>query len=330
MSPKIRALLFLLAASCIWGFSYPIGRAALEHLTPWAYGGLRFMFGALSLIPIALRKRLAPAPLAYTGNTSPRLWLWGGMLGGLCLSCGAVMQLYGLSQMPAGKVGFITTLYVSMVPVLVFVAGYMPRLLIVVGLSIGLFGLYLLTGGSSGGFGRSEAMILVADVFWALQVIITGHFAARVNTWLFSLSQAMTCCFLVLGLGWLTGNLPGWSVFFQTLPYTMWGIMSVGVAYTCQAIAQREISPTSAALIFPLQSVIGAAAGAVFLGEHMSSRMIAGAGVIILGTVIAQFARESTPIDEASKYCRVIRWARFALGTAIGLATAAVFVWALL
>lgn len=329
MSPKIRALMFLLISAFIWGFSYPIGRAALEHLTPWAYGGLRFMFGTLSLIPIALRKRRSPAPLAYTGNISPYLWLWGGMLGGLCLSCGAVMQLYGLSQIPASKVGFITTLYVSMVPVLAFVAGYMPRLLIVVGLGIGLVGLYLLTGGSSGGFGRNEAMILVADVFWALQVIITGHFAARVNTWLFSLSQAMTSCFLVLGLAIVGGYMPTWTVFFKTLPFTMWGIMSVGVAYTCQALAQREISSTSAALIFPLQSVIGAGAGVLFLGEHMSSRMIIGAGVIVLGCLIAQFARESTVIDPANKYYRPIRYARLSLGAIIGLFTISAFIWSL-
>ena len=329
MSPKIRALMFLLLAAFIWGLSYPIGRAALEHLSPWAYGGLRYLFGTLSLLPLALRKRRSPAPLAYTGNISPYLWLWGGMLSGLCLSCGAVMQLYGLSQIPASKVGFITTLYVSMVPVLAFVAGYLPRMLIIVGLGVGLVGLYLLTGGSSGGFGRSETMILVADVFWALQVIITGHFAARVNTWLFSLSQAMTGCFLVLGLAVVGGFMPGWSLFFKTLPYTMWGILSVGVAYTCQTIAQREISSTSAALVFPLQSVIGAAAGVFFLGEHMSPRMILGAAIIVLGCVIAQFARESTVIDPENKYYRPIRYARLSLGTVIGLATVGGFVWAL-
>lgn len=329
MSPKIRALLFLLVAAFIWGFSYPIGRAALEHLSPTAYGGLRFMFGTLSLMPLALRKRRLRPPLAYTGNISPYLWLWGGMLGGLCLSCGAIMQLHGLSRIPASQVGFLTTLYVSLVPVLAFVAGYMPRLLIVAGLGVGLFGLYLLTGGSTGGFGPNEALILAADVFWALQVIITGHFAGRVNTWLFSLAQAMTSCFLVLGVAVAGDFMPGWSLFFKTLPYTMWGIISVGVAYTCQTIAQRDISSTSAALVFPLQSVIGAAAGVFFLGEHMTTRMIIGAAVIVLGCIIAQFARESTAIDPESKYYKPIRCARISLGAVIGLATAGAIGWAL-
>lgn len=327
MSSKLRALMFLLIAALIWGFSYPIGRAALEHLSPWAYGGFRFMFGALSLLPLALKRRRLTPPLAYTGNISPYLWLWSGMLGGLCLSCGSVMQLYGLSQLPASQVGFITTLYVSMVPVLAFVNGYLPRPLVLVGLSIGLFGLYLLTGGGGGEFGKSAALILVADVFWALQVVVTGQFAARVNTWLYSLAQAVTSSIAVLSLAYFGGFLPTWSVFFQTLPYSMWGILSVGVAYTCQAIAQRDISSTSAALVFPLQSVIGAGAGVLLLGEVMNQRMVLGAAVIILGCVIAQFARDSAPLPPDHKYWKPLRLTRLTVGAGVALASAAALVW---
>ncbi len=329
MSPKVRALMFLLIAALIWGVSYPIGRAALEHLTPWAYGGLRFMFGALSLAPLALRQRRRPAPMAYSGNVSPRLWLWAGMLGGLCLSCGSVLQLTGLSRLPAGQVGFITTLYVSLVPVLAFVMGYLPRPLIAVGLGIGLFGLYLLAGGGAEGLDKNAGLLVVADVFWAAQVIVTGHFAARVNTWLFSLAQALTGAFLILTLSWGAGFLPDWGTFFATLPYTMWGILSVGVAYTCQAVAQKNISPTSAALIFPLQSVIGATAGVLFLGETMNQRLIIGAAVIILGTLIAQFSRESTKIAPDHRYWRPIRRLRITLGVLLALGTGGLLVWAL-
>lgn len=330
MSPKMRALIFLLCASLIWGCSYPIGKLALAELSPWAYAGLRFMFGTISLLPIALKRRRRPAPTAYTGNDSPWLWLWGGAVCGLCLSLGAVLQLYGMSRMPASQVGFITTLYVSMVPILAFVIGYLPRLLIVIGLSLGLLGLYLLTGGlEAGSFGKSAALVLAADVFWAMQVIITGRFAARVNTWLFTLSQAATSTILVLTLAFATGNMPGWSLFFQTLPFSMWGILSVGVAYTCQTIAQREISPTSAALVFPLQSVIGALAGVLLLGEYMNGRMVLGAGVIVGGCLVAQLAREASPVTIDHKYWKLILAARWAVGLTIGGGTAASLVWAL-
>ena len=328
MSDKLRALMFLLIATFIWGLSYPIGRAALEHLEPLAYGGFRYLFGALSLLPLALKRRRQPAPLAYSGNISPHLWLWGGMLGGLTLSIGAALQLYGMAALPASQVGFMTTLYVSLVPVLAFVTGVMPRLLIGVGLAVGLFGLYLLTGGAGTGFDKKMLLVLAADVFWAIQVIITGHYAAKVNTWLFSLAQAATGFVITMTFTVMTGSLPTLTVFVQTLPYTAWGIFSVGVAYSCQAMAQRDMSPTSAALIFPLQSVIGAVAGVIFLGEHMSERMIIGAGVIILGCVIAQFARESTRITPDSKYWRPIKVARIAVGSLITVATVGGLIWA--
>ena len=330
MSAKLRAIIFLLIATCIWGFSYPIGRAALDELTPWAYGGLRFFFGTLSLMPLAMRRRRVPSPGAYTGNDSPLLWLWAGMLSGLCLSIGSVLQLYGLSRVPASQVGFITTLYVSMVPVLAFIVGYLPRLLVVVGLLVGLVGLYILTGGEAGGLGKNEMMILVADVFWAVQVIITGRLAMRVNTWLFSLSQALTVCVLLMGLAFIGGALPSWTVFFHTLPYTMWGIISVGVAYTCQAVAQKEISPTSAAMIFPLQSIIAAGAGVFFLGESMSSEMMVGAAIIVAGCVIAQFARESVLITPEHPRWKEIRLARLAVAALVGLSTVGGFIWAVI
>lgn len=329
MSPKTRATIFLLTATCIWGFSNPIGRVALEHLSPWAYGGFRFMFGTLSLIPLTLKKRRSPAPLAYTGNFSPRLWLWGGMLGGLCLSCGSMLQLYGLSKVPASQVGFLTTLYVLIVPILAFVAGYVPRLLIIFGMAIGLLGLFLLTGGTARGFGHSEALVLVADVFWALQLIVTGRFAARVNTWLFSFAQALTSSVVVLSMTFFLGHMPGWNLFLATLPYTMWGIFSVGVAYSIQAMAQKTISPTATAMVFPLQAVIGAVAGVFFLGEHMTTRMIIGAAIIILGATIAQFARDSEMIHPAHKYYKHLRWLRVGLGVAIALTTLATLFWAL-
>ncbi|MDL2259293.1 DMT family transporter [Deltaproteobacteria bacterium OttesenSCG-928-K17] len=328
MSSKIRALMFLLLAAFIWGCSYPIGKAALEYLNPWAYGGLRFFFGFLSLLPIALKRRRQPAPAAYAGNDSPLLWLWGGMLGGCCLSVGSILQLYGMSLLPASQVGFITTLYVSMVPILAFVIGYIPRALIIIGLLIGIFGLSLLTGGAGGAMGKSAIFVLVANVFWALQVIVTGQFAARVNTWMFSLAQAFTSAVLVLGLSWFCGYLPTWSVFIATLPFSMWGICSVGIAYTCQTIAQRQLSSTSAALVFPLQSVIGAVLGVMLLGETMTQKMVVGAVIIIAGCVVAQLARESVRVTPEHKYWRPIKAVRYAVAVSLAVASVGGLVWA--
>lgn len=329
MSPKARSLIFLFVATFIFGCSFPIGRAALDYLTPLAYGGLRFLFGALSLLPLALRVRLHPAPGIYSSEVSPYLWIWSGILAGACLSVGSMFQLYGMAGLPASQVGFITTLYVSLVPILAFILGYMPRPLVIIGLGFGLLGLYFLTGGDAQSLDKGVGLILVADVFWATHVLIVGHFACRVNTWLFSLAQALTSAFMVLSVAFWGGYMPSWHLFFVTLPYTLWGIFSVGVAFTCQALGQKNISSSSAALIFPLQSVIGAVAGVIFLNEIMTQRMIMGAAIIIFGCLIAQFARESVKITPEHKYWQKIYYLRLSIGALIGVGTLLILIWAL-
>ncbi|MDR1921991.1 MAG: DMT family transporter [Candidatus Adiutrix sp.] len=325
MPLKIRALCLLLAATFIWGFSYPISLAALKEISPWALAGLRYMFGALSLAPLVLRRR-APTPPPASGRLA--LWFWGGLLSGCCLSCGAVMQLYGLARTPASQVGFMTSLYVSLVPVLAFIFDALPpRPAVLAGLAASLTGLYLLAGGSLEGFGPPQSLILAADVFWALQVIITGRLALRDDANLFMLTQAATSAALTLSLTAMFGYWPSWPAFIHTLPFTMFGILSVGVGYICQTRAQRVLPPTSAALLFPLQSVMAAAAGVFFLGESMNQRMLWGAAAIILGCLIPQFAREPLQLTPGHPSYRAALVLRLALGASLALGTAGSLVW---
>ena len=326
MSLKARAWALLAIPTLIWGLSYPISRVALDHLSPWAYTGLRFLFGALSLLPLALRQRRRPAPLAYTGKHSPRLWLWTGLLTGFLLSCGAVMQTYGLARLPSGQVGFLTAVYSSLVPVLALVIGFVPRLLVLVGMLVSFIGLFFLAGGVAV-FGPAGGLVMAANFFWAAQIVTAGYFAAKVNTWLYILAQNLSAGLLVTGLAAIGGFLPTWEVFWQTLPFTMWGILSAGVAYVCQTQAQKSVSSTTVAVISPLQIVIAAAAGVVFLGEVMTGRMIWGASIIILGSLIAQLAREAVPLTADHPYYRLINRLRLVLAAASVGVVASLLVW---
>ena len=317
MSNQIRAILYLLLAATIWGLSFPIGRHALDTISPMAYAGFRYMFGALAVLPLAWRQRWRPAVDSYLGSDHPLLWLKAGIICGTLLATGTVLQMYGLAQTTAGKAGFMTTLYLSLVPVLAFVIGHIPRLMVWMGLGVSLVGLFLLTGaggGDDGGLSRTDGLILVADVFWAAQVLTTGHYALRVNTWLFSFAQTFTCCLVSLTLTALVGGLPTWHQFLVTLPATGYGIFSVGLAYALQTIAQRHTSSTSAALILPLQAVVGAAAGAVFLGEHMTRIMIIGSVVLMGGSLLAQFAKEPIRFRRGEKGSGIIMALRWTVG----------------
>jgi drug/metabolite transporter (DMT)-like permease len=327
--PKIRALLLLGLALLIWGLTYPISRVGLEELSPPAFSGLRYLFGALSLLPMALGQRRRPAPLAYTGGHSRWLWLWAGCLVGLILSFGSIMQAYALVRLPSGQVSFITSLYCSLVPVLALVLGVVPRPLVLAGLAVSLVGLYLLTGGGAAGLGPSAGLVMAANFFWAAQIVAAGHFVAKVNTWLFILAQSLAAGLLMTGAAAIAGLLPTWEVLVKTLPYTMWGMLSAGVAYLCQTMAQRELSDTAVAVLSPLQCVIAALAGSMFLGEVMTGRMICGAAIIVLGSLLGQAAREAVRLTPEHRRFKLLNRLRLVLGALSAITVLILVSWAI-
>ncbi|UQZ88550.1 hypothetical protein C4J81_04740 [Deltaproteobacteria bacterium Smac51] len=322
MSPKIRAILYLVLTAVIWGLSFPIGRHALDTISPMALSTFRYMFGALAVMPLAMRWRHRQALGSYLEVDAPLLWLKAGFMSGVLMTAGTALQLYGLAHSTAGKAGFLTCLYLSLVPVLAFVSGYVPRLMVWVGLVMGLAGLYLLTGAGTGGesFGLSgsDGLILVADIFWALQVLVTGQYALRVNTWLFMFAQTFVCFVLSMIIMIFTGGTPSWSDFLATLVGTGWGILSVGVGFALQTVAQRHVSATTASLILPFQAVVGAVAGVIFLNETMTTSMIMGAVVLILGSFVAQFAKDPVLISKEDKNWKTIMALRIFTAGVIG------------
>jgi drug/metabolite transporter (DMT)-like permease len=300
---------------------------ALQDLSAPAFSGLRYLFGALSLLPMALRVRRRPAVLAYAGNLSPRLWLWAGFLVGLIISCGSLLQTYALTELPAGQVSFITSLYSSLVPVLALVVGFVPRPLVLAGLGVSLAGLYLLTGGGAAG-GPAAGLVMAANFFWAAQIVVAGYFVAKVNTWLFVFAQSVVAGLLMLAVSSVAGLLPTWEVFVKTLPFTMYGILSAGVAYLCQTMAQRDLSDTAVAVISPMQSVVAAVAGLVFLGEVMTGRMVLGAAVIVLGSLLAQAAKESVRLTPDHRHFEFLSRLRRILGVLCAATVLTLIVWA--
>jgi drug/metabolite transporter (DMT)-like permease len=326
VSDRTKAISLLGLAVLIWGLSYPVSRLALQELSAPAFSGLRFLFGSLSILPMAIQQRKSPASLAYT-ERSPWLWLKVGLLVGLIISCGTIMQTYALTRLPAGQVSFITSLYCSLVPVMALIMGYVPRPLVLAGLGVSLAGLYLLTGGGAS-LGPAAGLVMAANFFWSSQIVVSGYFVARVNTWLVTLAHTLAAGLLMTGAAAAFGLMPTWGVFFKTLPFTMWGILSVGVAYTCQTMAQRELSATAVAVILPMSSVVAALAGLVFLDEIMTGRMVWGAAVITLGSLLAQAARDAVRLTPEHRRYRFLNRLRLALAVLSVVTVLVLVIWA--
>ncbi|MDR2404746.1 MAG: DMT family transporter [Deltaproteobacteria bacterium] len=329
MSTKLKATILILIATAIWGFSFPINRYAMGYVDPMAFCGLRFLFGALALIPIAMRRAgRGPGPGASYLQEHPRLWLWAGVVTGLVLALATSLQYYGLSITTSAKSGFITGLYVTMVPLFGFVMGQLPPRSVWIGLAVGLVGLILISGtDTSGGFNRGDALTMVADLFWAAHVLLMGYFALKVNPWQYVAVQAVVSAVFCLVIAFIFNSLPDIETFVKILPCALYGILSVSVAYVCQFKGQKDVSCAEAALLMQLQSVIAGIAGVIFLGEVMTKFMWVGAFLMVAGSLIAQRTAQTKMILKGSPHFNEFLLARFVVAaTLVSLCSLAVIV----
>jgi drug/metabolite transporter (DMT)-like permease len=199
-----------------------------------------------------------------------------------------------------------------MVALFGFVQGQIPRKEVWTGLGLCLLGLFFISGPSGGGagFNLGDALTLLADVIWAFHMMVMGYFAVRVNTWRLVASQAGICCLVSLTVALATGTMCGFDQFVRALPFLLWGLMSVSVAYVCQAKAQINTSPTATAITLQFQPVLGAACGVVFLNEPLTWYMLTGAGLLVTGALVAQRAGDSFRLEKTHPRYELVRAAR--------------------
>jgi drug/metabolite transporter (DMT)-like permease len=290
MTPKTKAALLLLATTVVWGASFPTVRYSLALMDPFAFTGVKFLFSAAALIPLALRRRGSPLAAGEGAEApNPLLWLWAGLAAGAVLTAGTALQYVGMVWTTSGKSGFITGLYVTLVPALGLVLGRIPAGTVWAGLILGLAGLALVSGpAAAGGFNRGDALTLAADLFWAVHVLLVGRYALLVNAFRFVAVQVGLVGAVCLAIAWARGDMPGLPEFVATLPFTLFGILSVSGCYFFQVAAQKHVRPSEAALLLQLQSVFAAVFGMIFLGEAMTRVMWAGAALLVAGSTVAQ------------------------------------------
>ena len=282
---RLRADLLLLLTAFIWGTAFIAQKDANQSMGPILFVGSRFLLSALALIPLVLYEtRRNSTPL------SRRDWLQA-LLVGLCLFAGASLQQVGLVTTSATNGGFLTALYVVIVPFMVW--GMMrrrPRLLVVVACAVSIWGAWLLTDdGSARHWSRGDVLVVLADFAWALAITVIADFMQRTHRPFF-LSLAQYCITAVLGLGigliFEDQSLTGINAALPSILYA--GLLSGGVAYTLGIVAQKYTPPSEAALIMCLESVFAALAGAVMLHERLTLTAGAGCVLILLGVVMVE------------------------------------------
>ncbi len=309
MKVQFRNSLLLLLTAFIWGTAFVAQSVGMDYMGAFTFNGTRSLIGGAVLIPciFLLRRFRAGKP---GGGSSGGLFarnktlVTGGICCGLALFVASNLQQFGLKQTPAGKAGFITALYIVLVPVFGLFLKRKTGKLVWIGMCFAVAGLYFLCINEKLTIGGSDLLVLACAVVFAVHILVIDHFAPLVD------GVAMSCIqFFVCGILSTICALLFEEVHFQALmdcagPLLYAGVMSCGVAYTLQIVGQANLNPTVASMLMSLESVFSVLAGLVVLHQMLSGREILGCVLMFVAVVLAQLPepkRKSADSDEAGK-----------------------------
>jgi drug/metabolite transporter (DMT)-like permease len=302
---SFRADLLLLLAALIWGCGFVAQRLGMDHVGPFLFTGVRFAIGAVVLLPLLRIRKRDRSVESKHGDTSS-FWRASG-LAGLVLFIAAAYQQTGLVTTTAGKAGFITGLYVVFVPLLERLIGRRLPLTMWAGAGLAAVGLFMLsdlTDLASLRAAPGDLFVLVCAICWACHVILLGHFAARMDPIRLAIGQFATASVLAMiaavafePIVWADLVAAGWAILYS-------GVLSVGVAFTLQVVAQAKAPPAHVAILLSFEAVFAALAGWLYANEQLSGRELIGCGLMFAGIIVSQTAslRGHVPVTEGGAH----------------------------
>jgi len=279
----------LLITAAIWGFAFVAQRVGLEYLGPFTFNAARFTLGSLSLLPLLFISRgERPASENILPRPSLKLVVFGGFSAGFMLFMGMSLQQVGLVYTTAGKAGFITSLYVVIVPFLGLFWKQSTNPGIWIGAVLAAFGLYFLSVTERFSVEFGDLLEFFCAFFWAGQVLIIGWLSPKIPSVKLAFTQFVVCAVLSFMVAVVFEDI-SWNALIQaTGPILYGGILSSGVAFTFQIMAQRHTHPAHASIIMSMEAVFAAIGGWLLLNEILSMRGLVGCGLMLGGMLISQ------------------------------------------
>lgn len=316
---SLRNPLLLLTTAVVWGVAFVAQSVGMDYVGPFTFNFARCILGALVLVPCMflldklngkkknnvlseadekIQEKNKKKQIETTSKTQvqeketkpekKKTLLPGGICCGAALFVASNLQQFGIQYTSVGKAGFITAMYIVLVPVLGIFLKRRAGLRVWCGVALAVAGLYLLcmTDGISVNFG--DVLLLLCAFVFAIHILIIDYFSPKVDGVRMSCIQFLVCG-LLSGVGMLLTEQVDVSAMLQAwLPITYAGVMSCAVGYTLQIIGQKGMNPTVASLILSLESVVSVLAGWILLGQSLSPREIGGCVLMFAAIVLAQ------------------------------------------
>lgn len=300
MSKKMQSNILLLITTIIWGSAF-VAQKAGASIGNFTFGGIRTFIGGLVLIPVILlmNKGRTDSIFMPQNQDKKKLSIKGGIFCGIALFVASSLQQFGVAYTTAGKAGFITTLYVVFVPLISLVMGKKIRPIMWLCVILGCTGLYLLCmTDASFSLSRGDTLVLLCALGFSFHILVVDHFAPICDGVLMSCVQFLFAgglgiiCMFIFEEPVLKDILSCW------LPILYAGVLSCGIGYTFQILAQKHAEPTVASLIMSLESVFAAISGAILLNETMIPRELIGCIVIFSAVIISNLPEKKAKLPD--------------------------------
>ena len=304
---KVTSSLLLMLTALIWGIAFVAQQAGMEYVGPFTFNGVRSIIGAVTLLPLIAFRGYKQQRTGLKPVEESRKTLWtGGLCCGVALFAASNFQQFGLQFTTVGKSGFLTALYIVIVPVLGLFSKKRLGLPVWVSVALALAGIYLLCMTSERfALTKGDTLVLICAFLFSIHILVIDRFAGRCDSVKMSCIQFFVCGLLSMICMFLFET-PSFHAIGQAYISILYaGALSCGVAYTLQIIGQRYVVPTVASLILSLESVFAVLAGWILLGQNMSMRETAGCLLVFIAIILAQLPEKfykkfkivSRPVD---------------------------------
>lgn len=283
---SVKSSLLLFLAAVIWGVAFVAQSVGMEYMGPLTFNGARFLIGAVVLLPVIWYREHKKAGEKEKGGRKEVLA--GGVCCGLALCIASLLQQFGILYTTVGKAGFITTLYIIIVPICGIFLHKKIGAKIWIGALIAVIGMYLLCMSESFSISKGDGLVLGCAFAFSVHILVVDYFSPKTDGVKLSCMQFFTsgviCTILALFLE--RPDLHALTAGIVPLLYA--GVMSCGVAYTLQVIGQKNVEPTIASLILSLESSVSVLAGWILLDQKLSIRELSGCALVFAAVILVQ------------------------------------------
>ncbi len=293
MNKQLRGSISLLAATVIWGLAFIAQSVGMDLIGPFTFQAIRCLFAVLFLFPFCFVLDFGKCrPAASAAKwADPQLWK-SGVICGCALFVASSFQQIALVYTDAGKVGFITALYIVLVPLLGLFLKRRPRSTVYVSVALAVAGLYLLSCVGVTEISKGDLMALCGAFAFAAQITCVDRFGGEIDGFRLNCIQSLTVTVLSVPFVVLTETVVWANVLTCLGPLLFAGVLSMGIAYSLQIVGQKDLEPSTAALIMSLESAFAALGGWWLLGERMTIWELTGCGLMFAAVVISQLPQK--------------------------------------